>query len=269
YAAFYSMKYEVTQEQWVAFFNTLTQNQKENLDVTGNSGKNTDGEAARNAVSWLDGGSATTSLPNVPLNFVSSDFTMAYLDWAALRPLTELEYEKSCRGPLNPVAEELAWGTANLHSTAYTYTNEGTPDEGISNPGVGTGNAIVQITNGSPSGPKRVGIFAASAENNNREETGGSYYGIMELTGNVYERVVTVGNPEGRAFNGEHGDGLINSAGRATVTSWPTEGLGLGYRGGSYANNFPFLAVSDRSDAANQIQSGNSRLGFRGGRSAQ
>lgn len=57
------------------------------------------------------------------------------------------------------------------------------------------GNANYNTTNGSPSGPKRCGIFAASALLNNREETGGSYYGIMELTGNVYERAITVGNP--------------------------------------------------------------------------
>ena len=91
----------------------------------------------------------------------------------------------------------------------------------------------------------------------------------MELTGNVYERVITVGNPEGRAFTGAHGDGSITAAGNANVAGWPATALGIGFRGGSYANNTPFINVSDRSDAATQINNGNSRLGFRGGRSAQ
>lgn len=80
------------------------------------------------------------------------------------------------------------------------------------------GNANYNTTNGSPSGPKRCGIFAASALLNNREETGGSYYGIMELTGNVYERAITVGNPEGRAFTGLHGNGSAYAICRTTAT---------------------------------------------------
>lgn len=266
---FYCMKYEVTQEQWVAFFNTLTQTQKENLDVTGSSGKNSDDEFSRNAISWPDAGNATTTLPNVALNFVATTYTLAYLDWAGLRPITELEYEKACRGPLNTVAGEFAWGNGNINGTPYTYTNLGEPNEGTDNPGVGTGNAIVSGTSGSPSGPKRVGMLAASAVNNTREETGGSYYGIMELTGNVYERCITVGNPPGRSFTGQHGDGVINSNGSASVTGWPTTAAGVGYRGGSFPNATPFIYVSDRTDAANTITNGNTRLGFRGGRSAQ
>lgn len=266
FAAFYSMKYEVSQEQWVVFFNTLTQTQKENNDVTGPTGKNSDEEFARNGISWPDAGNATTTQPNVALNYVPTISTLAYLDWAGLRPLTELEYEKSCRGPLNPVNSEFAWGNGNVSSRDYTLSLEGTPDEAIADPEAGIGNANVD---GNLSAPARVGIFAASALTANREETGGSYYGIMELSGNVYERVISVGNPEGRAFDGSHGDGTLSSAGQATVSSWPTTALGIGYRGGSYANGTPFTLVGDRNDAANEITNGNTRLGFRGARTAQ
>ncbi len=269
FSAFYCMKYEVTQDQWVSFFNTLTQAQKANLDITGPNGKNSDDELGRNAISWPDEGNASTTLPNIPVNYVPSIFTLAYLDWAGLRPITELEYEKACRGPLSTVVGEFAWGNSNLTNNIYDILNEGDPDESIINPGTGTGNAIITGIQGTPSGPKRVGIFAASAENNTREETGGSYYGIMELTGNVYERCITVGNPEGRAFSGAHGDGNLSSAGAATVTGWPTTALGIGFRGGSFLNEVPFILVSDRTDAANEIVNGNQRLGFRGGRSAQ
>jgi hypothetical protein len=270
FAAFYCMKYEASQDQWVSFFNTLTQTQKENLDVTGPQGKNSDDEFIRNAISWPDAGSATTTLPNVAMNYVRAGFVNAYLDWAGLRPMTEMEFEKACRGTLNPVANEFAWGTSNIHAAVYTTVNEGTESEQITDPGSGTGNARYQETNSAPSGPLRCGIFAASALLNNREETGGSYYGIMELTGNVYERPVSAGNPEGRAFTGQHGDGAITSGGAANVPNWPEEnGTGYGYRGGAYPNSIQFLYVSDRNDAANSFSGTNGRIGFRGVRTAE
>lgn len=270
FAAYYCMKYEVSQDQWIGFFNTLTQGQKTALDITGTSGKNTDEIATRNAVSWPDVGNATTTLPNVAMNYLPNSFILAYLDWAALRPMTEMEYEKSCRGTQTPVGDEFAWGNSNIHGLPYTLINEGTPAEQISNPGSGVGNANYVTTNGSTSGPKRCGIFAASALLNNREETGGSYYGIMELSGNVYERAITVGNPEGRAFSGLHGNGSITGAGAANVTNWPVaSNVGIGYRGGSYINGAQFILVSDRNDAANSFSGSNSRIGFRGVRTEQ
>ncbi|MBK6755576.1 MAG: hypothetical protein IPG69_18790 [Flavobacteriales bacterium] len=39
----------------------------------------------------------------------------------------------------------------------------------------------------------RVGAFAANVGNIGRVPSGGSYYGIMELSGNVNERAITIG----------------------------------------------------------------------------
>lgn len=268
FAAFYCMKYETSQSQYVAFFNTLTQTQRVNLDVTGPDGKNQDTELNRNGISWDETGNATTTLPDVPLNYVNNTILFAYLDWAALRPITETEYEKAGRGVATPINNEFAWGTANIHGTDYTYQAPGTTSERISNPGEGVGNAIYGETNGSPTGPKRCGILAASALNPTREETGGSYYGIMELSGNLYERCITVGNPEGRAFTATHGDGTLPSGGNHNVPSWPTDNTGIGYRGGSFFNGANFVRLSDRYDAATVLSGANNRLGFRGVRSA-
>ncbi|MEL6969887.1 MAG: SUMF1/EgtB/PvdO family nonheme iron enzyme [Bacteroidota bacterium] len=268
FAAFYCMKYEVSQDQWIGFFNTLTQGQKTVLDVTGTDGKNSDDEFIRNAISWPDAGNATTTNPNVPMNYVRNTFVYAYLDWSGLRPMTELEFEKACRGPLNPVPNEFAWGNSNIHALPYTVVNESAPNEQITDPGSGVGNANYQETNGLTSGPKRCGIIAASALLNNREETGGSYYGIMELSGNVYERAITVGNPEGRGFTGQHGDGTISGAGTANVPNWPAGNEGIGYRGAAYPNAIQFLFVSDRNDAANSFSGTNGRIGFRGVRTS-
>jgi len=266
--AFYSMKYEVTQGQWVDFFNTLTTAQKINNDVTGTDGKNQDTEINRNGISWSDGSSsAITTNPDIPLNYVNNNLLYAYLDWSGLRPMTELEYEKACRGPIAPKPGEFAWGNANIATTEYTYINIAQPNELVSNPEQGVGNVMYSLTNGTPSGPKRVGILAASSITKNREESGGSYYGIMELTGNLYERCITVGNPEGRAFTAANGNGILTTNGNANVTSWPVTDAGIGYRGGSFANGSDFIRVSDRYDAATVLFGSNNRLGFRGGRS--
>jgi formylglycine-generating enzyme required for sulfatase activity len=262
------MKYEMSQSQYVGFFNTLTQTQRVALDVTGVGGKGQDTELNRNGVNWPDAGNATTTLPDVPLNYVNNQIMLAYLDWAGLRPISETEYEKAGRGTAAPVNNEYAWGSANIHATDYEYQGFGTTSERISNPGEGVGNAIYNATNGTPTGPKRCGILAASAPNASREETGGSFYGIMELTGNLYERLISVGNPEGRAFAGTHGNGIISFSGTHNVATWPSDNTGLGYRGGSFFNGPNFIRLSDRYDASTVLAGANNRIGFRGVRTA-
>ncbi len=271
FGAFYCMKYEVSESQWLGFFNSLTENQKANRDVTDANHKNSDAEVSRNTIAWVGGtASATTTAPDRALNYVNVGDINAYLDWTGLRPMSELEYEKACRGPVFPKAGEFAWGSANIASNPYTLLNDGEPNELISNPEVNTGNAIYLDSNGAISGPVRNGIFAASAINKNREETGGSYYGIMELSGNLYERCVTVGTPQGRNFTAIHGNGIISSLGNGTAANWPNSGTGDGYsyRGAAWINGANFLRVSDRFDGASLISGANNRLGFRGARTA-
>ena len=271
FAAFYCMKYEVSEAQWIGFFNTLRESQKENRDLTDVNHKNSDAVVSRNTISWPGGtASATTSAPDRALSYANPADINAYLDWAGLRPMTELEYEKACRGPVFPTAGEFAWGNANIASSDYVLSNDGESNEQITNPEEGTGNAFYLDTNGAISGPVRNGIFAASAINNNREETGGSYYGVMELSGNLYERCITVGTAQGRNFTGLHGNGIIGSLGNGTVSGWPTPATGDGYsyRGASWINGANFLRVSDRFDGATLIGGGNNRLGFRGVRTA-
>jgi formylglycine-generating enzyme required for sulfatase activity len=270
YEAFYCMKYEVSQGQYVDFFNTLTSAQKADRDITNSQHKNSDGTVARNTIAYTSG-SATTTTPDRPLNYVSSDDYLAYLDWSGLRPMTEFEYEKACRGTQTPVPDEFAWGNANIYepTSPFTILNDGTPSARVSNPGTLIGNSAIQPTASGFGGPFRCGIFAASAQNKTREETGGSYYGIMELTGNLYERTVSIGHPDGRAFSGLHGDGILTANGEHNVLNWPSLTTGaIGYRGGSYANGTIYCRVSDRFDAANTANIVNSRIGFRGVRTA-
>ncbi|HPC70089.1 MAG TPA: SUMF1/EgtB/PvdO family nonheme iron enzyme [Tenuifilaceae bacterium] len=262
YAAFYCQKYEISQQQYVDFLNTLTSAQA--------STRYPNATTNRHAIT-VSGGVYSTTNPYVACNFLSWMDGAAYSDWAGLRPMTELEFEKACRGLETPVANEYAWGTATVAGNAYTLENDNATNEGIaSNYSTSTGNASYDITDGSIDGPLRVGIFAANADNQGRITAGASYYGIMELSGNLWERAVTVGNATGRDFTGLHGNGALSTNGHANETAWPgltsgevTGATGSGFRGGYWDNSASYLRVSVRYYAAHTNSSRYSTYGFR------
>jgi formylglycine-generating enzyme required for sulfatase activity len=265
YNAFYCMKYEITQEQYVEFLLSLTNTQSDSRAYV--AGGN------RHGISG-DFGTFITSNPYVACNYLSwADFA-AYLDWAALRPMTELEYEKACRGTLPSVSfpsSEFAWGTSTRAGYEYTLSNSGADSEGISvNYNIAAGNLSYSNT---INGPLRVGVFAAHQSNSGRMTAGATYYGIMEMTGNVYEQIVTVGNPTGRAFSGTHGNGLLAANGNHDDPSWPgIDAVGAGSRGGSWSQGMggpghPFY-ISARSQAATGSVNRQSDKGGRGVRTA-
>jgi formylglycine-generating enzyme required for sulfatase activity len=278
YGGFYIMRHELNQEQWRNFFNTLptTGNYRINRDITSSSGKNSDGVVVRNNISWDSSNLANAATipdrdsPNgqtycgVPVNYLSWDDLTAYLDWAGLRPMTELEFEKAARGPTAPVNGEYAWGTAS-GTNASGVTNAGRVSEVPANEGEQV-NWLGGVT-----GPLRHGSFASRNYGlASRVNAGGSYYGALELSGNLWERVVTVANSDGRAFTGAHGDGALDSDGRANVSNWPapTTASGSGLRGGSWNAAATAARVSDRSSAATANTSRLSDYGGRGVRTA-
>lgn len=266
YNAFYVMKYEVCQEQYADFLNTLSPAQASNRYTQSSSiypltGNNPEIES---------------QAPEHAMTYLSWSDACAYADWAALRPMTEFEFEKSCRGTLFPVAGEFAWGTTNIHASSYSLVNAGANNESISNPGQNTGNALYNLTIGSNiSTPLRCGIFSASAINASREETGAGFFGAMELSGNAMERCVNFGSIEGRSFDGSHGDGSLNATGFADQSGWPgyssgsvSLGYGGGLRGGAFNYFWQTLSVSSRYYANSNNNQRNSSLGFRAVRTA-
>jgi formylglycine-generating enzyme required for sulfatase activity len=258
YNAFYSMKYEVTQQQYVDFLNTLTQTQADARKYTGTSN--------RYAITGSTVGSYETTNPNVACNYLSWADGAAYADWSGLRPMTELEFEKACRGDQQAIAGEYAWGTATVAVSAYTLSNAATASEGIAtNYSTSAGNAMYTTTKVSDNnGPVRVGIFAANGSNSGRVSAGASYWGIMELCGNLWERPVTIANATGRAFTGTHGDGVLDSSGDANAATWPgPNGVGAGWRGGSWYNDTDVMQVSDRYNAFTSNSVRILYLGFR------
>ncbi len=188
--------------------------------------------------------------------------------------MSELEFEKTCRGTIAPVPNEYPWGTTGIATTAYTLAAAGATNEGIAtNYSTTLGNAAYFPTipfPGAIAGPVRVGIFAANGSNSGRVTSGASYYGIMELGGNSYERTVTIGNVEGRAFTGLHGNGTLAADGNSDATAWPAPAtaLGAGFRGGAWDGTATFVRVSDRNSAANAGSGRFGNFGGRGGRLA-
>ena len=254
YKAFYCMKYEVSEGQYVDFLNTLTSVQATSRVYSG---------TPRNYY-WITTntvGTYVSSVTNCACNYLSWADECAYLDWAGLRPMTELEFEKACRGFRAAVANEYAWGsTVIVKQTGYSS-------------GQNTGSDVASPSNAncnyaSGLGPVRGGIYATSSSS--REQAGASYWGIMELSGNFWEHVVTVGNATGRAFTGEHGDGALDASGNADVTAWPpaATAVGSGYRGGQWIRSTTNSRVSDRELGSFGDSGRGDTLGCRGGRTA-
>jgi formylglycine-generating enzyme required for sulfatase activity len=257
YNAFYCMKYEVTQQQYVDFLNTLTQTQADERQYTDS--------ANRYAITGSSVGFYETTSSNLACNFLSWADDTAYADWSGLRPMTELEFEKACRGDQPAVSNEYAWGTATIASSAYTLSDAGASNEGIAtNYSTTAGNAMYTTTKGTIGGPVRVGIFAANGSNSGRLSAGASYWGIMELSGNLWERPVTIANAEGRAFMGIHGDGLLASTGDANAATWPgMDAVGAGWRGGAWNLDAYYMQVSDRNIASYSNSYRGRNVGFR------
>ncbi len=197
YQPFYCMKYEITEGQWVDFFNTLSTAQRVNRDITNtqNGGKGSDAAVSRNTVAWdsLNPTSlATTTRSDRAMSYLSWIELSAFLDWAALRPMTELEFEKAARGPRIPVPGEYAWGATDIIK-AVTLSAAESGVETITTTDAVTGayaayGSTTYVNGDASKGPLRVGIFAAGSTT--RAGAGAGYYGVMELTGNMQEFVV-------------------------------------------------------------------------------
>ena len=301
---FYVMKYELSQLQYVDFLNTLTYNQQQNrTELPPSSPTGTlvminpyqPDSLYRNGIVVKDSGVSPSkpakyainynrnSSYNDPedglhraANFLNWADLSAYLDWAALRPITELEFEKICRGKnTTPVPGEFAWGTATI-SNANNPTDDGTVFESVSDVPVSGGGLANHGTFIASQGWGLRGVLRngfAAKENTSRLESGSSYYGAMEMSGNVWEQTIMVA-AGGENFTGATGDGAIDDEGNANVQMWcnPNTAQGVILKGGGWQSTISDvgtwrdLAISDRFYSHFKPSSRRNSIGGRGGR---
>ncbi len=305
YAGFYSMKYEISQAQYVAFINDLSLVQQGNRIFASPSSPVgtyalTGGTTAQNRNSIVIKASATPTVPaivdcdlnqdgiygdgsDIACNFLKYEDILAYLDWAALRPMTELEYEKVCRGTSAVQPNEYGFSGTSItltNSTNLVAGTEGTSAEVSSIEGVGLCNF-----GGSPgTGPLRCGFAATNTTV--RSTAGATYYGVMEMTGNLWEQSIQVGwtyysggcssytyyPTTGVTFSGLNGNGTIDINGNADVANWgnslTTILKGGGWNTPNTAAGLQQLQLSDRTKVLNTgtypNNSRNNEIGGRG-----
>ena len=205
--AFYVMKYEILQGQYATFLNTIHESAASFRSPIGGR----DYHDQRGSIR-LENGRYTAASPDRPANWTSWDDGTAFADWAGLRPWTELEFTKAARGPVEPIANDFPWGSA----TKERLLRRNQPNDELLQSGAADESLLSDET---------------------RAVFGASYFWVMDLAGSVWEKVVTIGHPRGRAFLGTHGDGRLRDYGLATNEDWPQgdhDGGGYGYRGGGY-----------------------------------
>jgi formylglycine-generating enzyme required for sulfatase activity len=274
------MKYEISQIQYVEFLNTLNrtaQNNRVGTDISGTAITNvyvctqTENVAnfTRNGIRCdailPNGGPITfycdyngngipneyTDGQNIAMNYLSGKDLFAFLDWAGMEPLNEMEYEQACRGSSNSVPNEFAWGTSG-----YTYAvinlgaTNGSPDEFLNGAPVNGPIRTSQL-------PMRCG--AAATATTNRVTSGASAYGIMELSGNVCELVVALRTAN--SFNTPilNSDGALDNFGDSDEP-WPKEII---YKGGFISNDAQ--SVSFRKETSIPFTTRSAFYGGRGG----
>ena len=265
YGGFYVMKYETSQEQYVTFLNTLTRAEQETLlgasflsalspgrYIFGDtlqptfrngiilSGKSSgqpyifDNNLNGNDVYGEDGDGQC-----VACNYMSLNDLLAYASWSGLRPMSELEYERACRAPFpqDPLAGEYPWNSNSGLSRVTSITAGGRAAEiaGNTSCNVNSGSGLT----GSNQGPVRCGLFARTTST--QVTAGATYWGVMEMAGNVRELVAGVSHTSlSRTTNG---------GGTFSTSAWGSATPGFfGLRGGGFSGSDSLLRTSGRSE---------------------
>ena len=211
---FYIMKYEISQGQYCMFLNDL-------ITVASTNRYPSNYTTNRNRTYGING-SYSSDRPDRAQNYLSWDDVSAYLDWACLRPLTESEYEKACRGTAAVVNLEYAWGSTSI-TAGLTFTNLG--ENGSETFTTASANCTYNnqtfVNGDATTGPARVGIYATPSSN--RVTAGASFYGVLDLTGNVREYYIGIHSTgASNTFTRTWGDGSLDANGRHDVGGgWP------------------------------------------------
>lgn len=193
YRSFYAFKFEMTEQQYADFLNTLGATQIATLGIAGLPGgiTLTNGQYFSSQPNRACGNSNASTL--LPANRL-----LAYSDWAGLRPMTILEFNKASYGPLQPIAGNYGAGTN------YNYAAWGSSGRPTGYDGQTTNNTLVNV-----------GFYGSSITD--RTGSGASYYGLLDLTGNASEPVVGLSN---LGYGSANGNGILSASGLSDEQGW-------------------------------------------------
>ena len=273
YKAFYCMKTEVSQQMYCEFLNTLPFG-------TGDTHSRYPAQFGNNRYSIKRTSSKfmcdinnneVGDEPNdgqwIACNYMRYTDLEAFADWAGLRPMTELEFEKACRGPrpyMSAVANEYAWGNTTIiapHKTTSAAANvfNRITEVLADNETPQTPNCMYNGDNAAWAhiGPTVPGQFARTGTG--RQAAGATYYGILDMSGNVWELCVSVYMNTSCTHTykyDDHGDGELASGvtGNAFHVT-QSNGQCYGIRGGGWeTTRAKSLSISDRVYATEPAQ---------------
>lgn len=289
FEGFFAMKYEISQQQYVDFLNKLTVDEQklrtigdelENLPMGSYVyGSSHTAPAYRNGIvvgaiqdnryafacNLTPGGSNSKGYNeendglNIACNFLSPRDMLAYAAWSGLRPLSELEYEKMGHQTIDSLSGKVpafpiggyAWGNTSVQlPSGGTFSNANKSNERLSSANVNAGNKVA--------GPVRCGSFLNGTDGV-AQSTGASFYGVMELSGNLAEiyyrsepgrvalRQDRLSHGKGYLTNGEMPSEL-NTYWGTPDERYATFGQSLILRGGSFASSDKRVRFADRAE---------------------
>ena len=234
YKAIYVMKYEVSQGQYTDFLNTTKIYTSGTHLPPGPSLLPVPMSPSQPLVRFSiekQGENYIVSRPDRAMDYVNGTQLFAFANWSSLRPMTELEFEKAARGPLAPTYNDRANGPQeghvmpgdNSNNVMTTVLKLNGPENGSEAPVISDSTKylsnIMNIEGGDGgSGAYRVGIFAT--DKSSRKSSGASYYGIMGLTDNAGEFVVSLSSEVSRSFRDVNGLGENNPNGSPSISHW-------------------------------------------------
>lgn len=270
FEALYIMRGHVSQGQYARFVNFIPVSGKTNRFPYL-------GEGSFRFTIYTDrAGQRIATRPRRACNFLAWADGAAFACWAGLRPMTELEFTKACRGFGDPVADEFAWGDTEIELAQIIVGVEDGRE--IVSGNCNTANAFTPFSGGDggrgpvrddslvkAASPDAMAVFPDQRQTfavtprafrrvrqGQQREFGSSYFGVMGLSGNLWEYCVSVGLPAGRRFTGKHGTGTVMADGCAhPELGWPgTEMVGVGFRGGSWYTEAKLCRLADRTYGA-------------------